>query len=441
MRLGAGLCLSTPDSRQWQLVVAGEDSTGVAVRLDDEETRVGLGLAFLDGQKVVDVSVDPASWVGCARDGALAIHQPRGRWANALATGLLRTGEERGWWGQLPEQLDPEVMATAAAWPLLRPAIWAGANERVVPRWAAPLCAAKDVASGTHAVLGARANRRVVREMASALSGPVRWWPIACGTAVVQLDGGRVGDLLVNSDATYRCTQDEWVLLGTALRTAPPDTARRLISSANGPDGPQRLLRALDGWQRIKSQQRLIPNRLDHLEALVLAELEVPPPPRPVAQRPRVARRERRQHPRRQRPEAPELIEAPLPHPVRRQRQRQQPARVVPENRIHYADRWQHLHQLRRGQVELVLPVNGDEVTRWARTLNNCLNLYRDRVERQQVVIVGVRYGGELVGAVEINPGLGLIGQMEGGHNRALPAPIGNEVLDLLTERGLRLRQ
>lgn len=135
VRLGAGLCLATPDTRQWQRVVAGEQSTGVAVRLDEPSHRVALGLAFLEGRKVVDVSVDPASWVRCARQAARACYEPDGRWADALSVGLRRTGTDRGWWDALPQELAPELIATAAAWPLLRPSIAQGGVERVVPRW------------------------------------------------------------------------------------------------------------------------------------------------------------------------------------------------------------------------------------------------------------------------------------------------------------------
>ena len=429
LRLGAGLCLATPDTRWWQQVVGNGEPTGVAVRLDERDERVRLGLAFLDGRKVVDVSVDPSSWVTCLRRGAEAMYEPDTRWADALNTGLQRTGAERGWWNELPERLEPEVTAAAAAWPLVRPAIRAGFDERVVPRWAIPLLASTDVATGTRAVLGGRANRRVIREMANAMSGPVRWWPIACAIAIGQLDGGRVGDLLSESHSTYRCTQDERLLLGTTLRRTRPDVVRRLLATAEVDGGPQRLLAALDGWNRIPTHNRQLPNTLDRLEAVVLAELDVCPP-QPVRPVPEIALAE----------PAPPLAAAPIPRPVPRPAaarvERREP---VPAGRIEYCEPWRRLHRARRGSVELVLPATADEVHRWGQALDNCLGIYARAAEDGRTLIVGIKRDERLVGAVQISTFDRTIIQIEGRSNRPLPEWLHDEVLTLIA--GVRIRE
>lgn len=438
MHLGAGLCLATPDTRRWQQVVAAGEPIGVAVRLDERDERVLLGLSFLDGSKVVDVSVDPASWVRCLQRAARALHEPHTRWADALETGLRRAGTDRGWWNQLPEQLEPELTATAAAWPLVRPAIVAGSEERAVPRWAVPLLSATNVTTGSRAVLGNRADRRVIREMANALSGPIRWWPIACAIALPQLDAGRVGDLLAQSTSTYRCTQDERYLLTSTLRRTHPDVVRRLLTSADVDGGPQRLLTALDGWKRLPTHDRHVPNRLDRLEREVLAELEVAPPPavrpqREVVQRQRPARPPRRARPA---PQPPIVIEEPPANNVgdRLQRHIEQ---VAATNRLSYDQPWIRLHHARRGPVELVLPNDAATVVQWGRALRNCLAIYEHAVAAHRIIIVGIRVDQRLVGAVEINTRQRAIGQLEGARNRPLEEQVEQHVRALINDLGV----
>ena len=432
MQLGAGLCLATADSARWQQVVADGSATGVAVRLDEQDRRVRLGLSFLGGSKVVDVSPDPASWVRCARSGARARHEPDARWADALSTGLRRTGIDRGWWNELPANLAPDLTAAAAAWPLARPAIEAGFDERCVPRWAVPLLSATDVATGTRAVLGARADRRVIREMANALAGTVRWWPIACAIALEQLDAGRIGDMLAQTDATYRCSQDERLLLTRSLGDAPPDIVRRLLGSAQGQDGPARLLAALDGWQRTIAKGQQLPNRLDRLETLVLAELEVPPAPRPAPERPARAI-EMPARFRRHRPRQEEALE-----PNRRPRPNRRPPQD-PE-RLNLPVWWQRLHRARRDAIDLILPTQRQDVVRWGQALNNCLGAYADAVADGRTLIVGIRCDQRLVGAVEIDPTNGTIRQLEGCNNQPLVDDLQREVLQLLQEHGVTYR-
>lgn len=428
-------------------MVADGESTGVAVRLDERDQRVVLGLSFLDGQKVVDVSVDPSSWVRCVRSAASAIYEPHTRWADALESGLRRTGTERGWWNDLPEHLEPELTATAAAWPLMRPAIAAGFEERAVPRWAIPLLSATDVATGTRAVLGGRADRRVIREIARALSGPVRWWPIACAIALPQLDAGRAGDLLAASNSTYRCTKDEQLLLSATLRCAHPDVARRLLTSAEVEGGPQRLLTALDGWKRIPTAGRRVPNRLDRLETLVLAELEVAPPPpappaparpqqevaRPVAPARPQPQRQRQRHARPPAELAPFILEEPPAEqdPDRWQRRVHLPTAT---GRIHYDQPWSRLNRARRGPIELVLPTYASTVVQWGRALHNCLAVYERAVSHKWIIIVGIRIEQRLVGAVEIDPDNRVIGQLEGARNRPLGAQNEQRVRSLINE-------
>ena len=449
MRLGAGLRLATPDSARWQQVVTEGRPTGVAVRLEEAAARIGLGLAFLGGRKVVDVSADPASFVSCLHESADAVHEPRTRWADALTVGLRRAGEERGWWNALPAQLGSELTAAAAAWPLLRPAIEAGHQESSVPRWARSLVSAPDLATGTRALLGDRASRQVIREMADALSGPVRWWPIGCAVAIEHLDANRIATLLAESAATHQCTPDDRLLLGRTLSATPPNLVHRLLRSADDDDGPARLLVALDGWHRITGRRPQMPNRLDRLEAAVAAELEVPPPPR---LRPQPPQRRRQAPPERDRvreprqPREPVEIDDPV-RPVVRHRRRNaraprahhQPVAPAPAPGIDYAEPWRSLHRAHRGEIELVLPHDGEVLTQWALALDNCLHAYANAVEAQRSIVIGIRRNGRLIGAVEISPETRRIHQIEGGGNRALPAAAYNDVLMLLAAHGIRL--
>lgn len=409
MRLGAGLGLATPDSNRWQVVVADAAATGVAMRLNDDANRVSLGLAFLEGRKIVDVSSDPTSWMRCLRDEAYARRQPRRRWADAIGHGLTRFAVDRHWMDQPTAPLAPELVAAAAAWPLLRPAIAAGADERVVPRWATALLSASDLSTGTRALLGRRADRRVIRAIATALSGPVRWWPIACAVAIGGLDAGRVGDLLESSTGSHRCSDDDLRLLTRALGEAEPAVVRQLLQSVEDAADAPRFLRALDGWQRAGGRARDLPNRLDRLEAAIHARLDVPPA-RPIRPEPAPV-----QPPQQRRPRPPSVVEEP-PDPLAR---------------------WRHLHRARRGELELFVPRQPEDLTRWGTALGNCLGGYVPAVNAGRTVIVGIRHDQRLIGAAEIDPVNATIRQLEGRANRPLSDALLPDVIRLLADHGV----
>lgn len=395
-----------PAEPDWQLITNG-DRPVVAVAVDKNEARVRLGLAFFEGGRVVDVSIQPAAWVGRLRHSASLAGADPDLWERDVQAELLAGGRSEGWWTPAtgdPAHLDLVGLAARSAWPLLR---LCTDNVREVPRWSTGLLRGPDPVSAVRRQFGTRANRPLVRAIAQHLCGSINWWALACVLAAHSLDADRAVRLLGepirhDGEATdHLCTIDEFRLLERTLGSASPSTVLRFLRSE--PNGNiRRLLTALDRWERAGERIGALPPTVEEAERQLLHLGE----PRPTMQRavgnwrtPLSA------------PKVIDLTERPaeFAHPRR--------ARAF--------------HRERQGRIDLLLPVDPDHLVEWSRLLRNCLNDYVDTVSTGESTILGIRLDEQLVGAVELD-GRGSVRQMVGRANRPLDEWINHAVLAII---------
>ncbi len=434
IEVGAGLEV-VPAERAgsgWHVIVEPSGRATAAVALDEPTARCRLGLTFLDGEAIVDVSIDPMAWAERLRQAARAAEQHPDGWLSATTHGLDRFGRDRGWWPEAATSDNDRTVSIAcmAAWPLLRPSLAAGHPTEAVPRWATGLLSGPDLATAVRRRLAGRVDRQVVRLVGRRLSGPIAWWPLAIALALPRLDAGRTGTLLEHDDGCHRCSSEEFTLLRTVLGDAPPDRALRLVGAVDGPDGPRRLLRALDAWARTGQPLVPVPSTVASLEDAAAARLEQGPAalrqPPPAAPNPPPIQLARRPVP-------------PEPSPPRALRQAHYPpstpAVSVPM-RFDHPTAWRRLHRRRTGEVQLVLPDGPDQLTTWSHLLHNCLQTYAAAITARRSLVLGIRIEGCLAGAVEVDPGRRRIVQLLGPRNRPLPLSVEVLVIDLLAEAG-----
>ncbi len=420
----------------WHLLAAPAGAVLAAVRVDETNARCHLGLAFLGGSRIVDVSIDPCAWVRRLRFAAIGVHEHPERWAAAAGVGLDRLGVECGWWRERLSR-EPERASAMAAWPLCRPSLVGDAPVRTIPRWAAGLFAGPSLKDAVRREFGERADRRVVRHVGRQLQGPVGWWSLAVALALGQLDRGRTADLLENLGDEYRCSESEFALLSAVLSQTPTDRAFRLITSASDEGGPQRLLAGLDNWIRADQMFAPVPATVTALEEATAAVLRLQPPDRPVPAR--RARAPRRRQPRRRLRQRLPANEVP-PEPRRADVRAPQPAPPAPEPlpaRFEHPALWRQAGRAQTGDVELVLPVDPAELEAWGRALHNCLGGYAKAVRTHRRLVLGIRVKGVLTGAVSADPVKQTIIEISGGRNRPLEAPLVAVVNAMLHARGI----
>lgn len=450
----------------WQFVTH-QNQPVAALSVDQTEARVRLGLVFLDGDRVVDVSIQPGAWVGRLRHSASLSGANPDRWEADLRRELLAGGVSEGWWTPAtgdPGELDLVALAARSAWPLLR---LCTDDVREIPRWAAGLLRGPDPVSAVRRQFGDRSNRPLIRAMAEHLSGSINWWSLACVLAAHSMDADRAATVLVElgkAEVDHLCSVDEFRLLERTIGAAPAPVAARLLRSVDE-RGPSRLLRALDNWDRAEDrvgplrptvaelERRLVqlgepslepavrapePDPVERLVAMLDAEgIEVStvadPDPRsmPARQR-RVGQR-----------------------PIERQAVEHQPIDLRMTERAGARPDWQAarmapsvapverpitfdhppgaraFHREREGRVDLLLPADPAHLVEWARLLRNCLHDYVDPVAAGESMILGIRVDEQLVGAIELNRG-GHLRQMLGRANRPLPDWVDQAVLAVL---------
>jgi hypothetical protein len=447
VRFGGGLDVVPGRADGWLLVTTPQGRRPVAIRVDETEHRCRLGLSLFGGDRIVDVSRDPAAFFNALRSAADLAGEPKERWASAASSGLDRLGRERGWWEE--RRAGPsEHTALAAAWPLLRQSDLEGDRPAVVPRWVAALCAGPDLRSAVRRELGDRGSRRVTRLVGERLAGSPAWWPLALVLAMPRLDAGQVGDVLAGADDPFFCDDDQFALLHQALGPARPDLAVRLLQSASRDGSPQRLLDGLDGVARARELILHLPTTVSSLELCVAESLAAPPPPgaAPV-RRPASSRaRQRRGIGGRSATRAPVPAAPAAAAPVRAPRAPapQPPARSAAPSlqswksagRFVHPPEWRRLDGATQGDVQLKLPQTPADLNLWGFELHNCLGSYRKPVDEGRSLVLGIFIRGRLGGAVEVDPAKRRIVQISATRSRSLPKAIREMVTAMLISRG-----
>lgn len=431
VRFGGGLDVVPGSAGGWRLVTTPQGHRPVAIRVDDAEQRCRLGLSLFAGDRIVDVSRDPAAFFNALRSAADLAGEPKERWASAAASGLDRLGRERGWWEE--RRAGPaEHTALAAAWPLLRQSDLESSRPAVVPRWAAALCAGPDLRSAVRRELGDRGSRRVTRLVGERLAGSPAWWPLALVLAMPRLDAGQVGDVLAGADDGFFCNDDQFALLHQALGPARPDLAVRLLQSASRDGNPQRLLDGLDGVARARELILRLPTTVSSLELCVAELLAAPPPPGVASVR---------------RPASSHVAAAPAaaaPARAPRAPEPRLPARSAAPSlqswksagRFVHPPAWRRLDGVTKGDVELKLPNTPADLNLWGFELHNCLGSYRKPVDEGRSLVLGIFIRGRLGGAVEVDPAKRRIVQISATRSRSLPTTIREVVTAMLISCG-----
>ncbi len=404
LEFGGGLDAVARHNSPWQSMVNPHGNCPVTIQVDEAGRRCRLGLSFFEAAKVVEVSRDPAAWFAALRTAAHQAGEHPDRWAAAAATGLDRFSVGQGWW-DARRTGEPEHIALAAAWPLLRSSEFEPDDPTSLPRWAARWCEGPDVRNAATRVLGGRTSRRVTRLIGQKLTGRPEWWPLALVLATPRLDTGQVGDVLSGLDNEYRCDDAQFALLAGTLGPARPDHAVQLLQSAARDGSPQRLLDGLDGLSRADHVIPRLPTTISALEEVVADALLPQPPPN-----------------------------RPQPHPALRRR----PATVVdprPDLFDHPAS-WAQYDGARVGDIELVLPNSPAELELWGSELRNCLGSYTALVDSGRRLVLGIQIRGRLAGAVEVDPARRSIIQLEAANNRPMPRTTRQAVTAMLLARG-----
>ncbi len=439
----------------WQMIMHDEEPVA-ALSVDQTEARVRLGLVFLEGERVVDVSIQPGAWVGRLRTSASLRAANPDRWEADIRRELLAGGLAEGWWTPAtgdPADLDLVALAARSAWPLLR---LSTDDVREVPRWATGVLRGPDPVSAVRRQFGDRSNRPLIRAVAEHLSGSINWWSLACVLAAHSLDPDRAATVLRESGDEsaddHTCSVDEFRLLERTLGDVPAPTVVRLLRSA-GDGGPARLLAALDSWDRAQDRVGPIRPTVAELERR-LQQLGEPALPAPT---PRVDPSEQLTTLLEAEGIATEAVTAggrgadealrPPTQPIGERRpmvrewRHARMAPIVGEQRrpvtFEHPPIARACHREREGRVDLLLPVDPDHLTEWARLLRNCLYDYVDPVTAGTSVILGIRVDEQLVGAVELTRS-GAIRQMVGRANRPLVEWIEQAVLTILARARAR---
>ena len=446
LQIGAPLTITGgPDP--WRTIRA--EATGAAVAALDvvaDGSRVRLGLPFLDGDRVIDVSIQPGVWIDRIAQAADAAGVPPNTWKDRIRADLITAGIDAGWWlaAEMSRQ-DAVTVAMRAAWPLLRST---PRTEREIPRWAVPLLQGPTVADGARQLLGDRVTRPVIRAIGELLEAEIDWWPLGVATATTGVRGDHLARLIDVADAGGEVvpTVDDIELLTQVLDGADPLRIIRLLTTPDDASSPadhaDALLRAADGWRRSMPHVGALPPSVALMEQRITAihgdgHRTVTPIQRTRA-RPAHRWPSDEVHPAeilggRAGPEPP--VPAPEPDPAW-QTPRMAPA-IRPVDRVEVGERFDHPPQARRldrqraGTVELVLPDGPAQLSAWGEQLHNCLADYVDAVATGRSIVLGVRVGDDLVGAVELDRAL-RVDQMLGPRNEPLPRRLEAAVIELL---------
>ncbi len=385
-----------------------------------QQHRVTTGLELLDGQRTIDVTVQPDTIVHLLRGLAGRNRRDGNAWERALARRLEDKAVD---WGFEPANPAGEELAPLIAslgFPIIGLAAARGATPPpYVPRWAEPVLSAPDARAAARAAFGRSASRRVVRALpASFLGGDsepaqhalISLMPLALAMSLPEQSSA---DLIANvllADSADHAPQhwpdtDQLEALRRGFRLFGPDLSATLAAEALGSlPGPGRLIYLVVHVPMLfSSNDRRLPRRIDDLESdiadLVVTEMEVPPPPREVRAAAYHADR------------GIDLPVEPLYQPG--------PAAVVDVGEeFQYPERVLRLHGASFGLYSIALPRTRHELRGWGRQLDNCMADYCDSVAASQSVVLGLRRDGRLVAGAELTGDLARVRQFvrDGNH-------------------------
>ena len=218
--------------------------------------RVVTQLAFMDGDRYIDVTVQPEAAGQLVRGAAIRRRRDPNTWERAVVRRLAAAATE---WGvdDLPADVDrlaPTLVALG--FPMVRMALQRGAMAPpLVPRWAEPVLACADVRAAAIAAFGADASRRVVRTLPASLMGnpanhprPLALVPLAMALALRGLVGPDDLANVMSAPAAghqpqHWPTVDQLVALHRGFRELGPGAAIAVATDAlTTVDGPARLM-------------------------------------------------------------------------------------------------------------------------------------------------------------------------------------------------------
>jgi hypothetical protein len=373
----------------------------------------------------------------------------------AARSAIHEAAQQAGAWSPSSQQCLRSAFG-GIAFPLLAAAYDAGASAiDEVPRWAAPVLAARTVGDGARVAFGTQATRPVRRALVRALE------PGPGGTldlAVLAL--GLVGAAALEPDRLARVLQAERVVHPPSDLPGPADlrAARAvlaewgeeraesalvesvLVEAAGRADGLRLLLEATVYARQLGDHGPYpLPRTLEGLHDVhraLMRTAAVPPEPDPRRRAPEreaappalrdVEPRDRE----RRRPEPPRPGLAPRALPPPRNAASRPGDRLVPSSRLRALD------GSSVGDLTFVLPHAEGDLHRWGRLLSNCLADFGTAALTGRSLIIGVQRHNQLTYAVELTPA-GVIRQFSGRRNR----PPRNEdlcrVIDALVDAGV----
>jgi len=292
----------------------------------------------------------------------------------------------------------------AAAYPLLRVPVGAGARLRWVPVALDRVLRAPDARRAARAAFG-RATRPLVRALGASLlpvapGEPVPFEPTIlalmaspwCGpeqlVEVLSTPAARPGAVSFDVGDIDRSRP---LFEGVAARRA----ADRLVAALAEPDGTVLLAELIAGW-------RPTPQHRPPAGAVPAA---APAPARPAP--------------------AATASAAPLRPPPRTDRP------------LRHPDDLRRVDGLAVGALQVCLPGTADDLLGWGRELSNCLGSYRHAVADGRSHVLGLRSGdGRLRYAVELTRGR-VVRQLEGPGNRQAPGRVADPVIAALRAHGV----
>jgi hypothetical protein len=365
--------------------------------------RVVTQLAFMDGGRYIDITVQPGAAVQLVRGAAIRRRRDPNAWERVVSRRLAAVAID---WGvdDLPldrDRLTPTLVALG--FPLVRMALLRGALPPPhIPRWAEPVLACADVRAAAISAFGADASRRVIRTLPSSLLGDttdqrrsLALLPLAMAMALRGLVGpDDMANVMAAPSADHQPrnwpTVDQLVELRRGFselgRSAAIATAMDALTAV---DGPARLM--------------LLAPQIRHLRAAAGG-----PPPMSLADLDR----------------AVADLHYSVPEPAV---PRAAPA-IAPATRrwrceFDYPAATRRIDGVRTGDHHLTLPRSQADLQAWGRQLHNCIAEFAPAVAAGRSVVVGLHRGERLVAALELDPGLGRVRQFVRHHNQRPLAP------------------
>lgn len=251
--LWRGIGRRPDDLAVWSMFFSN-NSIVAAVGLTPARAHLGLPVMLANGKaqgRIADMSRSPGYWVETIRNRAEQDGHHADRWAKAVRVVLAELAEKHGWVS--PGDGYPlRALATTVCWPALVESAQSGAElPSEVPKWARELLSGPTVDDGFIRALGPRAASDVVAAGQACFQSNVSWWPLAAVLATPHCPSDQSAQILAARVSGPMPDDEEFTLLREVLGSAPPDVASELLlNTATEPNGPSRLLAALDRFPK-----------------------------------------------------------------------------------------------------------------------------------------------------------------------------------------------